>query len=523
MRNGRREVLFLFIVFLSGTRADAALYEGRKSAGGSEARVGVTIELSWTVTDVARRPQPVPAEQLSLASTEGVVADVVAWPADPSHTNLSEPRRRPDGQWELGTESSGRVRARLEVGTGSELVLRRGDHLVRIPLAAVLERPQHSPSQSPLSVTVERLPWDSLILAFGKGAEDGVVNTSSPVPVSVRYNLVWPEAVEVMVRTTAVLRKLGVGEPVWTEERRELVAANQLEPPGVIWTVPPQTVEGTYVLEFHADWEPSGTRESSRLSRLIRRRKPASVANSATRRMILAVVSPVDPESSSASSSAPQAGGGRETEVDALDMARIRTTRFSASGRSPAVAAGRTVWGLPGEVLLEAGRKDRDRERLRKWISRTVAESANLGPADDTGMAWSTVGLRVAHADKPHRLTLTVTGGDPSALGVGMLDPGATSGRPRLLLDACASGPPILKDGPPVTFSYLVWPDTTEPLLVVLNRNSSGPVRLGTVKLTELDAASRGALGAIAQHTRDPDHGTVPDGSSCARSIRRSG
>ena len=58
---------------------------------------------------------------------------------------------------------------------------------------------------------------------------------------------------------------------------------------------------------------------------------------------------------------------------------------------------------------------------------------------------------------------------------------------PRVLLDACVSGPPILKDSPPASFSWLVWPGSSEPQLLLLNRNSSGSVRLGSVKLVELD------------------------------------
>ena len=60
------------------------------------------------------------------------------------------------------------------------------------------------------------------------------------------------------------------------------------------------------------------------------------------------------------------------------------------------------------------------------WIPRTVAEAADLGPADDSGLAWSAVGLHVTHPDRPHRLVVTVTGGDPSALGVAIVDPGGS-------------------------------------------------------------------------------------------------
>src|SRR5262249_35254196 len=59
--------------------------------------------------------------------------------------------------------------------------------------------------------------------------------------------------------------------------------------------------------------------------------------------------------------------------------------------------------------------------------------------------------------------------------------------RPRVLLDACASGPPVLEEGPPLSFSWLVWPDSSENVLVLVNRSPDAAVRLGAITLTELD------------------------------------
>ena len=78
-----------------------------------------------------------------------------------------------------------------------------------MPLAAVLERPQHTPPQSRLVVSVERLPWDSIVIDLGESARDGIVAPGATVPVSVGYNILWPEASEVSVRTSAVLRRDG--------------------------------------------------------------------------------------------------------------------------------------------------------------------------------------------------------------------------------------------------------------------------------------------------------------------------
>src|SRR5262249_3166484 len=153
-----------------------------------------------------------------------------------------------------------------------------------------------------------------------------------------------------------------------------------------------------------AAWEPAGARENSRLGRLIRRRKTPTVASSATRRVVLAVIAPRSQAALQVSAAPGPQGQIRETEVDAFDVGRIRSTRSSAWGRSPVLGPGRTVWSVPAEALVDTSRRDRD--RLRNLIIRTVAETANLGPADDTGLAWSAVGLRVVHPDQPHRLTV---------------------------------------------------------------------------------------------------------------------
>ena len=140
---------------------------------------------------------------------------------------------------------------------------------------------------------------------------------------------------------------------------------------------------------------------------------------------------------------------------------------------------------MPAEALIEPS----GRVRLRGWFLRTGAEAAKLDPADGSGLAWSAVGLKVAHPDRPHRLTLKVKEGEPAALGVALIEPGdeRRDRQPRVLLDACASGPPILENGPPLVFSWLVWPGSTESVLVLVNRDTESAVRLGTVTLTELD------------------------------------
>src|SRR5271157_6198941 len=83
MRKGRREVLLVLAVFLAGTIVRAARYEKGKPAG-SEELVGITVELSWTTPGAEARGAPgakaVPAPELTLGVTEGVVTKFVSWP-----------------------------------------------------------------------------------------------------------------------------------------------------------------------------------------------------------------------------------------------------------------------------------------------------------------------------------------------------------------------------------------------------------------------------------------------------------
>ena len=97
------------------------------------------------------------------------------------------------------------MRARIEATLDASLVVRGGDQAIGMPVAAVLERPRRTPPQSRLVVSVERLAWDSIVIDLGESARDGIVAPGATVPVSVGYNIIWPEASEVSVRTTAVL------------------------------------------------------------------------------------------------------------------------------------------------------------------------------------------------------------------------------------------------------------------------------------------------------------------------------
>lgn len=478
MRGRRREVLAIMAALLTlGSVAPVAL-------SASSDRVGLAVELTWSVADADANGPPQP---VMLELTDGEVVEAVSWPppSDPSASKAPSPVPTETGAWRLGDGPSGRLRMRIDAGLGSEIVVSRGDRVVRTPIVDVLDQIHGAPAPSSLFVAVERLPWDSLTVDFGPGAEDGTTAPGAVVPVTVGYNIIQPEAAEVTVRTTAALRPIGGSEPVWRSERHEEVAANRPEPSPRSWSIPAPEAEGTYVLEVQAVWEAVGARDGSRIGRLIRRRRTPPGSGAATRRVVLTVF---DPQARAQAVSL-LAGGERpprETEVDSFDMTRPRNARFSTWGRSPASASG-SSWEVPREVFVEATRREKEREWLRSFIAKAGAEPARLKAADASGMAWSAVALRVPHPEKPHRLTISIADGASSALGVAMIDPGGGDRRPRLVLDASLSAPPTLAPDAAPTFEWIVWPGAAEPMLVLLNRDPTSDVTVGTVKLTELD------------------------------------
>ena len=107
--------------------------------------------------------------------------------------------------------------------------MRRGDHLVSMPVAAVLERPQHTPLLAPLIVSVERLAWDSLAVDLGESSADGIVGPGTEVPVSIGFNILWPDCGEVNVHATAALRPARGGDVIWHSEQTSVLATNRRE------------------------------------------------------------------------------------------------------------------------------------------------------------------------------------------------------------------------------------------------------------------------------------------------------
>src|SRR4051812_33245962 len=109
MRKGRREVLLLSMVFLLGAAARGAPLENKKSGGGADDLVGITIELNWTAAaaaglaragEAASQGPTTPAVILSV--TEGRVPEVMPWPVQEPRSGTSRPRQEADGSWRLG-------------------------------------------------------------------------------------------------------------------------------------------------------------------------------------------------------------------------------------------------------------------------------------------------------------------------------------------------------------------------------------------------------------------------------------
>jgi hypothetical protein len=488
MRREKRNVLVAWLLFHCGTVAALAQPASSQTsvATGNEL-IRLTVEINWGTSrddaDSITGRTEAPKRGHVLELTAGRLVDVIDWPpvsfgSDGDDADAIPGAADPEARtWQLGTGASGRVRARIEAPLDAGVVMRAGDQVVNIPLVAILERPQRTPPQSDLMVSIERLAWDSLTIDLGDAGRDGIVAPGAQIPVSVAYNILWPEPTDVSVRVSAVLRPSHGGDALWRIEPREVVAANQREPAKQTWNVRAPRVEGTYVLEVQASWEPVSAREGSRLSRLIRRRKPATFVSSSVRKVAFTVIDPMAREAES--------GHGRESEVDSIDLAKTRNYRPLAAGRSPAAEPGRSAWAIPPEALIEPSR----RERVRGWFMRNGVEASKLEPADGSGLAWTAVGLKVSHPDRPHRLTLKIRGGEPAALGVAVVEAagGPSASSPRLLLDACASGPPIIPGGSPSAFNWLLWPGSSEMVLILVNRSTDAVVQLGNVTVTELD------------------------------------
>ncbi|WP_337175199.1 hypothetical protein [Paludisphaera sp.] len=477
MRGRGREVLVILVVAAAATLPNAAAPARAQSPPPPPSVM--TVELEWNLAvpgDHAPTLEP-PSQDVMLEVVGGRVVEGVAWPWDADAK--SHPGPAADGAWRLGSEARGKVRARIEAGPGSELIVRRGDQSARLDVASLLEGEPTMPAAG-LGLVARRLPWDVLAVDFGPGAEGGVAAPGATVPVTIGYNIIQADAAEATVRTTAVLRLAGRRENVWEFEQREVLPTNRPDPPARLWSIPAPEKEGTYVLEIQATWESTPPREGSRIGRLIRRRKAPGAVGTSSRRVALVVLGTQSPGAPAMLGGEP---GPRETEVDSLDLGRIRSARFSTWGRSPTTPGG-SAWDLPSQLLADPARREKEREWLRGFISKAGSEPARIAKADGSTLAWSAVSLRCARPGRPHRLVVTATAGDPASIGAVLVDPGTSERRPRIALDACGGS----SSGGDGSMEWIVWPGSAEPILVLLNRDAEADATIGSIRLVELEA-----------------------------------
>jgi hypothetical protein len=506
MPYGRRAVAF-------GIGAVLALaVAARAEAPSTSPPVRLTAEITWKSPPLPTLPGPAGAADeasgataVELEMTAGRVLGAVAWPEPAS----GGPEELSDGgRWRLGTARHGRVRVRVEAPITASLIVRAGPQATAFPIAELAGGPRQTAPGVAIPVHVARLSWDALevSLAPGPGADspigaDGTVVPGSTVPVRIAFNVLTAEPSDGLARLTVELHTAGDdAEPIWRYDQTHVVASNPASgsAPCLILNVPAPRREGTYGLSIESSWEPAAPAKSSRIGRLIQRHRssgPGPVATS--RELTLAVLGPPLPGAlAKAQVKPPPATTAPGTVVETIDLARVRGPRPSATGRAPAPLPGRTAWNVPGEALVEVAFRD----RLRGWMP-WGADAALLPPADESGLPWAALGLKVPHPGLPHRLTLSVTGGEPSALGVALVVPG---GDPRVLLDSCATGPAVADGSTPLSFSWSLWPGASDLVLVLVNRGGQS-VRLGSVTLEELEDPP--APAALAEsHSGTPRH-----------------
>ena len=318
------------------------------------------------------------------------------------------------------------MRVRIEAPISSSLILRAGGQAIQFPLALIVEGPQRSPPQTPMPVdiSVERVPWDAIAVSLGQG--DGLVAPGAQVPVTLAFNVLTPEPTEISLHGSAELRPSRGGDVLWRQPLEHVIATNDPNPSPITLFVPMPAAEGTYVLEVRGSWEaPVAIEANTLFGRMIRRGKRGLIGGptvSVVRRVTLAVLSKDAAPLPSHFDFEP--GHNHDQEVDMIDFTRARGYRPSASGRTPWSSASRTAWEIPDEALAEPTRRD----RLRGWIARLGPDVAHLAPSNESGVAWSALGLKVSHPGRPHRLTVNLIGGNPSSLGVAVVGQGSISG-----------------------------------------------------------------------------------------------
>lgn len=490
-------VIRLIALWLGASLALAPAAASRDEGPGRPVRM--TVELSWERSGAPEAGNDLPPWGLAILGG-GEIADAVAWPPEARGappTSASDP----PGSWSLGGAGSGRVRFRVKAPLSAVVRVGDGTGELGVRLQELLDGPQERKDASG-RIVCARLPWDALeVRREDDGAKgDGVVPPGAVILVAVGLNILTPSSCEVGVRLRAELRPLRGGQATWQQDRRMISPTNADPGEPIRWEIEAPAVPGAYLLECEASWELLEERGATLLGRWFSRRRTFGEANVARRRLVLVVAD----ESGADPGPAPKVAEGEPARVivDALDLSHPRGRDVAWGNRQPAAGAESDPWPIPDDALTPPHRR---RELFRDILARPGGGSpAVLEPAGAGGLAWTSVALHAPRPGRPHRLSVTVTAGNPAALGVGLVAPGDPGkGEPaRVVLDAHASGPLVLAGAPATTFSWVVWPDTHSPILLLVNRGLDAGVKIGAVQLAELSHAPPGPIAA--GHSRGP-------------------
>lgn len=448
--------------------------------------VRLSVEFSWRSAPLDGGLDPTitsPGTELSLGVSGGTIRDALSLP-DSGYSIESPPSpiSGPDaeGFWKAIAGPNGRVRALIEAPIDSSVTIGTPGDLRSVPLIALLDGPQRPFADPSFSVEVRRLPWDAIEV---QAPGDGFASPGAIVPVTVGVNVLTPEATEVGLLLSARLKGIRTGRVHWEESRKSSIPTNPSVSPAQILNVPMPTDEGTYVLELIASWSPGEPQaEGTRLGRWWRRLRNRST-DLAVRRVSLVVVNPAVGFATTGTAAEPLRNVGLdrgEGVVDSVELGRVRGLRPMAEGRGTTGGSGAgSGWPIPPELLVDPPR----RERIWSLIGRVGSNYRALPASGLDGESWVAVPLKVAHPDRPHRLDVTVLGGDPAAMSVAMVVPGP---RPRVVLDVRGFGEETpVGIGPSMTLSWPTWPDSTDLVLIVVNRSPARPLWLGEARLVE--------------------------------------
>lgn len=487
----------LALVVLWGLCARAA--RDPEGVDWNDRRVGLTLEIDWLYA-LEADPKWNGAE---IELSAGTILDVVPITENEGNQENSPRKAPPPARIRpLGALRKGRIRARIEAPMTSIVIVRGGGRSIPIPLLAILDGPRRSELGEPLQVTVSRPEWDAVNLSVEGGrGESGILEPGTITRLKVGVNLFSTLALEVPARLSLELKPIRGGEAVWRDERRGMIATNNAadSQPSREFQIPAPPVEGTYRLDIILSWDaPVGEQEGGkRLGRLMRWWRGGVATRTVGRRVTLAVVDPreTEPIPAAVDPAAPIAG----EIVDFFDAgaARGKLRRSSISGKTVAADDEALTWEIPDGVF--AG--ERRHERLRGILGRG-GEPGRIDESQGSECGWIAYPLKVKQPGKLHRLKLTIKEGRAESLGVLLLAPPTPGDRGRAALEASASSRTEWVEGGvgSTCFSWFVWPETAEPVLVVLNRGTSA-VRLGAVELEEIGDIPTTSFARVAEGT----------------------